>query len=211
MLTLPETLLLFALHDDRGTIRSEAYLGLDESLYAAVLAEMFLRGHIRVRSDGLVEHPLAAPDTNSPMLARALGVLRKSMPTEIDACLQVLREGMPDLRDRVLGTLVVKDIIEPAEVDRPSLADTEIHPTEDAAPEHRMRAHLRSALQEGVGMSRRAGLLLGLVYVNGLFGAVLPSSERDVAKQWGDWVKERDPIVRLADVEVRKAEGSYEG
>ena len=211
MLTLPETLLLFALHDERGTIRSEAWLGLDESLHASVLAELYLRGHIRVRSDGYVEHPLATPDTDSPLLARALGVLRQSMPDALTGCHGVLEEGMPDIRDRVLGTLIVKSIVSPADIDRPSLADSEAHPTQDAGPEMTMRGHLRTALHEGVGMSRRAGILLGLVHVNGLFGALLPKSEQPIAMKWGDWVKERDPIVRLADVAVRKAEGSWEG
>jgi hypothetical protein len=211
MLTLPETLLLFALHDERGTVRSEAWLGLDESLHAAVLAEHYLRGHIRVRPDGTVEHPLAAPDTNSPLLARSIGVLRRTKPTDVERCREVLEDGMPDVRDRVLGTLIVKDILEPAEIDRPSLADSDVHPTEDDGPELHMRAHLRTALHQGVEMSRRMGMLLGLVHVNGLFPALLPKSERDIAVQWGEWVKARDPIIRMADIAVRKAEGSYEG
>jgi hypothetical protein len=53
---LPEALLLFALHDAKGTVHSVAFLAIDHALRAAVLCELKLRGHVQTRLPSEIRH-----------------------------------------------------------------------------------------------------------------------------------------------------------
>ena len=76
MLPLPEALLLFALHDDTGTVVSSAFLSLDHTLRGAILAELRLRGFVQTRSDGMLRlHPEPPEARLEPVLAQALAVI----------------------------------------------------------------------------------------------------------------------------------------
>ncbi|MCB9674184.1 MAG: GPP34 family phosphoprotein [Alphaproteobacteria bacterium] len=211
MLSLPEALLLFALHDARGTVHSAAFLGLDEALSAAVLGELLLRGAIRVRSDGalrLVDDP---PDTDSMLMLLAARALLEAEACTVDEALHALDTRLGAVRKRVVTALATKNILRAGEIDREGLADTETHAAADGSPEAGMLAHLREGIAAGPGVSRRIGLLIGLVHVLGLWSALLPEGEHAAACAAGDWVLERDAICRAARVAVQKAEGTWEG
>ncbi|MEZ4322758.1 MAG: GPP34 family phosphoprotein [Myxococcota bacterium] len=211
MLSLPESLLLFSLHDERGTVHSAAFLGLDEALYAAVLGELMLRGTVRIRSDGALKVPPDAPDSESLIEQLAYKALSEASPDTVDAALEALRSGLGSLRSRLLTAVAAKGIVRSAEIDRENLEDSQVHPTADAGPEAQMVAHVREGIAAGPAVSRRIGLLIGLVHALNLWDKLLPKEERAAARSVGAWVHERDAVCKAAAVSIAKADGSWEG
>ncbi len=211
MLTLPESVLLFALDDERGNVRPSAFLGLDEALYAAVLAELMLRGLLRVRSrDGAVRLPEKLPKCDHVMLMLALHAITEGEATTVDKALEVLDTDLGMIRSRITGALASRGVLEAVEVDRALLEDDVVHPAEDPEPEARMREVVRDAVGRGDAMTRREGMLVGLLHCLDLWEAVLPDAMDD-ARAAGEWVLERDIICRQTQIAVSKARGTWEG
>ncbi|MEQ1507398.1 MAG: GPP34 family phosphoprotein, partial [Myxococcota bacterium] len=102
-ITLPEALLLFALHDDRGTVHSAAYLALDPGLRGAVLSELKLRGYVQVRTTGDIRfHPAPPAPPTIPFLREALdAVARCASPAPVGVWVDALAAAQPDQRTRV--------------------------------------------------------------------------------------------------------------
>lgn len=209
MLSLPESLLLFALHDQRGTLRSSAYLSIDAALAGAVLGELVLRGNLRLRSDG--DTRWDDRRTDSPLLQAALEALEDT-PTHgrIEALLVALETNLPDLRDRVTTALVSRGALARDVIDREGLADTSTLPAQDGTFEEAMIQHVRAAVACGSSVPRRLGLLVALIHLCELWPAFDDPSLAGQGRILGEWVLGRDRLVQAVHITIQKAEGTYD-
>jgi hypothetical protein len=207
MLTLHETVLLFALHDDRGTVHSRAWIGLDDALRGAVAAEWMLRGTLTVDRAGLCTW--ADRVAGSPLLDGLRDEIAPHLRTttfEIDALLSALQAWTPSLRGRVERCLVLRGTLQLGAIDRHELEDTTtLHargPEETA-----MLAHLAEAIRRGPEMRRRMGMLIGLVHALDLWPVLLPPTERAAAREAGAWVLQRDALIQAVERRVLARSG----
>jgi hypothetical protein len=129
----------------------------------------------------------------------------------VAGALDAIERHLGHLRKRTLDALAVKKILTASLIDRDGLADTEVHPLADHGAEAEMLAHLREGIAQSSSVSRRIGLLIGLVHVLDLWATLLPEAERAAARAAGDWVLENSPISRATQVLVKKADGTWEG
>lgn len=213
LLSVPESLVLFALHDERGTIRSSAYISLDPALRGAILGELLLRGHVRVHRDGRVRWTLSPPsDIGSPLLASAVDALRiVDDEAPVEAWMAALESGLPDLRDQVIAKLRARGAVAEAVIDREGLRDTTTWPTGEAAWERNMASAVRQAIATGPQISRRMGTLVALLHVCDLWSAFGDPGLTAQGRGVGEWVIGRDALCSAVRIAVHKAEGTYEG
>ena len=208
---MPEALLLFALHDAKGNVRSTGFLSLDTALRGAVLGELLVRGAVRMRRDGAIKMADTA-SIDSPLLRRTLAALTKAEdPGTIDRWLYRLKRDFPDLREVVGQSLVRKGALSPAVHDRDGgLLDEKLLRTVDPAFEKEMAKQVRLAVACGSQVPRRMGILIGLIHVCDLWSAfgdpVLTANGRGT----GEWVLGRDPLCQAVRTAVHKVEGTFE-
>lgn len=209
LLTVPETLLLFALHDERGTVHSVAYIGLDHALRGAVLAELKLRGYLQVRTTGEIRFNPTRPPPPPPGLLRDTLVLLANArnPAPVQLWYDALALGLPNLRQRILDDLEARGILVP--MPRARRGDPEItHPMADERPERRARKELHEALALKEDIAPRHGILVALTVAVHL-DVVVFEGRREQAEQVAAWVSDRDSIVRSVTGAIRRAEGDW--
>jgi golgi phosphoprotein 3 len=208
-LTLPETLLLFALHDDRGTVHSVAYLGLDHALRGALLAELKLRGLVQVRTAGDIRHHPQPPERPKlPFLSDALDILASAKsPAPVPAWLDALASGLPDLRARVLTVLERRGILTSADRVRAVSAET-AYPLSDRTAEQTVRDQVIAALDQQGDIAPRLGIVVALTVACHLDEVVF-GDRRDDADAVAAWVADRDAVVRAVVEAIAKAEGQW--
>lgn len=208
MLPLPEALLLFALHDDTGTVVSSAFLALDHTLRGAILAELRLRGLVQTRADGMMRlHPSPPEARLEPLLARSLALLRaEDAELSVADALTVLERGLPDLRELISTELARRGILGESTISRMGLPDDVAHPSANHEPE----AALRRATSEAIDSDRdsltpRLGTLIGLTVAAHLEEELF--EDVDKAKGLADWVAEQDAVLRASREAVERVEG----
>jgi hypothetical protein len=208
LLPLPEALLLFALHDDKGTVVSSAFLALDHTLRGAILAELRLRGLVQTRVDDVLRlHPDAPAIPLEPLLSDALMILR-GLPGEVPVAdaLLALERGLPDLRGAISTELARRGILGESTVERMGLPDDVTHPQADEQPERTVReAVWRGVEEEGDAISPRLGTLVGLTVAAHLEEEVFADTR--AALDRADWVAERDAVLRAVRDAVERVEG----
>jgi hypothetical protein len=219
MSTLPETLLLFALHDDRGTVHSAAFLALEPALRGSVLSELKLRGHLQVRNttvDGAPNgeirwHPSPPPRPREAYLRDAMDVLSGlEAPAPVGRWLALLAKGLPDLRARVSSALERRGILVSTERELPSRTVTPAvtYPLSNPTAERDLRDEVVRALDEGDAVSPRLGILVGLTVACHL-DAVVFGDRAEEADARATWVADRDAILRAVVEVVAQAEGQW--
>ena len=209
MLSLPESLLLFALHDEHGTLRASAYLSLDPAMGGAVLGELLVRGNLRMRSDG--DALWVSRTSDAPLLQTVIDLFDGSPDrTTIDRLLFTIDAAFPDLREAVSHSLIARGALRPDVIDREDLGDTATLRTHDASFETAMVKHVRAAVACGSSVPRRLGLLVALIHVCELWPAFDDPALASQGRALGEWVLARDPLIRAVRIAVQKAEGTFD-
>jgi len=221
MTTLPEALLLFALHDDRGTVHSAAFLALEPALRGSVLSELKLRGHLQVRNVGdpaqgtrsgeIRWSPTPPPRPIELYLRDAMDVLGSvPSPSPVGTWLDALARGLPDLRARVSAALERRGVVISAEreVHSRTVPPAVTYPLSDASAEQAIRDQVNAALGVGDAVSPRLGALIGLTVACHLDGVVF-GERADEADARATWVADRDAILRAVVEVVAQAEGQW--
>lgn len=197
MLTLHESVLLFALHDDRGTVHSQAWLGLDDGLRGALAGEWLLRGQLEVDRSGLCRW-IPNHENGTPILDEARQAATDELRTdsfELNALFEALDRRFPGLRGRVERGLAVRGAVSFGAIDRHELEDSHtVRSSSDV--EDRMVQALSDIVEKGPRTHRRLGMLAGLVDALDLWGILLPDQIED-GRAAGEWVRARDPISAL--------------
>lgn len=210
MLSLPDTLVLFALHDDKGTVHPSAFLALDHGLRGAVLGELRLRGRVRTWRDGTLE--ISPGDAADPLLDRALEILHAAVGdrgTVIDG-LTALTAGLPTLRRWVIRRLEAADILVSADTERVLLPGSTTHPMTDGRLEAEALDSLLRAIDDGDAIQPRPGTLLALVEACHLIDVILPADAQDPARELAAWVRQRDAIAAAVQEAAERIEGLWE-
>ena len=205
-LPLPEALLLFALHPDRGTVLPSAYLAIDVVLRGAVLAELKLTGHVQARLDGRVRlNPTPHEVPQHPALRDAMDVLAHRPDATIREWYGLLADRLPTLRDAAARVLRRRGVLRVEDRQRSHLPQQQTLPAADPAVREDLILLLRAALDEGEEIQPRDGMLVALVVAARLEQTVF-GELADVARERARWVCERDVIVRNATGMVAEAE-----
>lgn len=221
MSTLPEALLLFALHDDRGTVHSAAFMALEPALRGSVLTELKLRGLLQARnvpatanatSTGEIRwNPHPPPRPTEPYLRDAVDVLTSvKSPSPVSVWLDALAKGLPDLRARVSSALERRGIIMSAERELPTrtVSPALAYPLSDPSAERTLREQVNEALGHGEALSPRLGSLIGLTVACHL-DTVVFGERADEADARATWVADRDAILRAVVEVIAQAEGQW--
>lgn len=206
-LPLPEALLLFSLHSERGTLLPTAYLWIDIGLRAAVLSELKLVGHVQARRGGQVRvNPARAQSPHHPALRDVLDVLRQECPEgTVREWFELLDKRRTDLKDPVAAVLRRRGIVKAVDRQRASLPHQPTFPTADQSAREDQILLLRASLSDEDDIQPRYGMLVALVSICRLTSSVF-GDLAEVAEARAQWVFERDAILRHASGMVAEAE-----
>ncbi len=207
--SLPEALVLFALHDERGTIHPAAGLALDHALRGAVLSELRLRGCIETRAVGDARRfRQPAPAPGNPVLREALAALDGApSPAPVSDWLGFLARARPGLRTDLLELLAERGILDAADRDHPGI-ERRVHPSTDHSVESGLRTQAHAALDAGAAVVPRLGRLVAFTVACHIEHVVFERRAQQ-AEDLAGWVADRDSIVRAAVQAIAEAEGRW--
>ena len=203
----PRSTVLFALHPERGTLSTAAYLSIDMGLRAAALAELKLTGHIQARSNGQVRvNPALQQSPHHPALRDVLDLLRREMPqATVRQWYELLEAHLPDLKDPVAAVLRRRGIVAAVGRSRAPLPERPTFPTIDPSAREDQILLLKAAVDDGDDIQPRYGMLVGLVSVCRLVPVVFGERAAAVEAR-AQWVFERDVILAMAAAMVEASE-----
>lgn len=207
--SLPEALVLFALHDERGTIHPAAGLALDHALRGAMLSELRLRGCIETRSSGDIRHSREqAPSPGNPVLREAFAALEAAAsPAPVRDWLTHLARVRPGLRGDLIGLLGDRGILDETDRDRAGI-ERRVHPSTDQSVESGLRTQAHAALDAGAAVVPRLGLLVAFTVACHLERVVFERRAQQ-AEDLAGWVADRDSVVRAVVQAIAEAEGRW--
>jgi golgi phosphoprotein 3 len=211
MLTLPEILMLFALHDDKGTLHPSAFMAIDHGLRGACLCEMRLRKIIQTRKNGEIRrHPTLFKPTGHPILDPAIEILATSAsPAGVETWLDLLREGLPNMRKDITRGLEAQGILGETDRERVLLPGSITHPMTDPNRERAMLDQIRKGARAGKAVQPRIGTLISLVSACNLIEILFDADDHADARHTADWVVQRDAISRAVREQVARSEGTW--
>jgi uncharacterized membrane protein YgcG len=180
--SLPEELLLLALHDEKGSVIPAAASVLNGALVGAVLMELGLAGRVREDDDGaLLAYP--AP-TGDEILDEALQrIAEADRPRQPSYWVGRLARRIPRLKDRLLEQLVARGVLERRERRILWVFPSRSFPLADAAAEQQARDRIRAVILEDRVPDQRTAALIGLVRACNLIDEVFAPHERSQANR----------------------------
>lgn len=182
MLILPEALLLLALDDEKGTAGWQSYDELNLGLAGALLAELTLRGRLRVTGTAVaVVDPLPTGDA---LLDEALMLVDGSTRQRDTAgWVRELHGKLKRLRDRVCEGLVEQGVLRREEHATLLVFHSARFPAADPTPEAALRERIRAAVSaEAAAPDERDLLCISLALACGAFDALCEKPERKAAR-----------------------------
>lgn len=194
MLTLPEQLLLLALHDQKGTILSSASISIDYGLAGALLTELALLEKVEIRDKKLVlaDHTL----TGDEALDEAIIYMRKAgKDRKADYWVSTLSSKLK-IKQSMLKRLVKKGILKVQEHKILWLFDSPHYPMKDAGEEAQVREQLRRLVLRRDAGETRTVVLMGLVNACGMTNEIFTKEERKEAKKKIKEIMEQDQIAK---------------
>jgi len=211
MLTLPEIVMLFALHDDKGTLHPSAFLAIDHGLRGACLCELRLRKVVQTRADGSIrKHPRNYGPQGHPILDPVIAALDDApSPSTVSDWLDRLKDALPKLRDQITEHLEGLGILGESDQERTLLPGSVTHPMTNPEREHAMIQRIREGIHEGEKVAPRIGTLVSLAAACNLVDVLFEPEDRAEAQHMADWVAERDAVSRAVREHVARSEGTW--
>ncbi len=195
MLTLPEQLLLLALHDQKGTILSSASISIEYGLAGAVLTELALREKVEIRDKKLVL--VDASSTGDDVLDQAISHIKNSAKQrKADHWLNKLSGKKINIKASMLEGLVKKGILKLEEHKILWIFDSPHYPTKDASEEKAIKEQLRRLVLYRDALETRTAVLMGLVNACGLTAEIFTKDERKAARKRIKEIMENEQIAR---------------
>src|SRR3954470_17812661 len=175
--SLPEELLLLALHDEKGSVIPAAASALNGALVGAVLMELGLTGRLYEDADGGLR---ADPSpTGDEILDEALQrIADADRPRTASYWVGRLARRIPRIKDRLLEQLVARGILERRERRILWVFPTRSFPLADAAAEQQARDRIRAVILEDHVADARTAALIGLVRACNLIDEIFAPHER---------------------------------
>lgn len=201
MLTLPEQLLLLALHDQKGTILSSASMSIEYGLAGAVIMELALRGKVQMRAKKLLVVDSAS--TGDDVLDRVLGQMKEA-GKDRDAAYWINRlPSKIKVKPAMLERLVQQRILNMEEHKILGLFGSPHYPTRNPQEEKKLREQIRQTVLCRYPTEAKLVALVGLVQACGLTSEIFSKEER---KEAGRRIKEimmHDPVAKaVADTVI---------
>lgn len=182
-LSINELVMLLALDDDQGRVRWMVSPYLDYALAGGMLAELSLRGAIRVTPDGdlelLDDHEIA----DSKLLDEVHRLFRQSDHPRTVAGWVTAVSAMVDLDQRQMEELVEKGILARKEGHFLFIIPTTRFPALDRTPEKEVVCQIRAALLEGGPVDARLAVLITIAHGAHLLRGPLSDGELDTAEK----------------------------
>ena len=175
MLNLAEELLLLALEDERGTIRTSASQSLDYGLAGAVLLSLTVRDRLGMEGGKMI---VSNPSpTGDDVLDDALEKIRESRPRSPERWVGNL--GRMKLKDRLLERLVGSGVLRREEHRVLWIIPVDRYPAADAGPEREVRRKVRAAALGNEDPDPRSAALLSLIKACDLVDEVFSPDEQE--------------------------------
>jgi uncharacterized membrane protein YgcG len=175
--SLPEELLLLALHDEKGSVIPAAAPVLNGSLIGAVLMELGLQGRLREGADGGLE--VDPTPTGDEILDEAVRrVADSDRPRQASYWVGRLARRIPRLKDRLLEQLVARGVLERRERRILWVFPSRSFPLADAAAEQQARDRIRTVILDDLVPDQRTAALIGLVRSCNLIDEIFAPHER---------------------------------
>lgn len=176
-LTLPEELLLLALDDERGSVLSEARMGLPFGLAGAALMEMTLNGELRI-ADGTLSVDDSGESAGDTPYDAIRALLLDKPGKKIRYWVERLPRKLRDLQRRWLDVLVARGTLEHRESKVLFIFPVQRYPERDGQPERDIRARIDAVLLHGNTPDPRTAMLIQLAGACRLLRAMYPRDQR---------------------------------
>jgi hypothetical protein len=176
---LATDLLLLALDDERGTVLSEAGIGLDYGLAGAIVMELALRGCLRLDGERVAATGTA---TDDPLLDDALRAIAATPGKTLSHWVRDLPRGMDGLRQRLLDRLVAQGTLERREQRVLLLFHRNVYPERDARVEHDIRARIDGVLLHGQSPDAQTACLIHLAAACRVTDAIYPRDQHNTIR-----------------------------
>lgn len=178
--SLPEELLLLALHDEKGSVIPAAAPALNGALVGALMMELALLGRLQETPTGaVIADP--TPTGNDVMDEVLTRIADADEPRSASYWVGRLAGRIPRLKDRLLEGLVARGVLERHERRILWIFPSRSFPLADAAAEQHARDRLRAVVLDGQTPDRRTAALLGLVRACNLTDELFAPHERSQA------------------------------
>jgi len=201
MLSLPEQLLLLALHDEKGTILSSASMSIRYGLAGAIIMELALREKVEIRDKKLVL--VNDSYTGDSVLDEAMALM-KNLGKGKNAGYWVNKlTSKIKIQEIMLERLVDKGILKTEEHKILWIFDSPHYPMKDSGEEFKIREHIRRIILHNDTAEARVAVLIGLVNACRLTNEIFSKQERKDAKKRIKEIMENDLIAKaVADTVV---------
>ena len=195
MLSLPEELLLLAIHDEKGTVVTSASIALNYGLLGAILMELALEGYIETRDKKITikKRNYRGNDIYNEVFKHIKGA-----PKGKDAKYWINRLNMKikKLRERMLDQLVDKKILRKDEKTVLWIFPSKKYPTKNAEPELEIRTRIRKVVLHGNKPDERTAILITLINSCSLVNEIFSREERKEAKKKIKEIMKSDVITK---------------
>lgn len=207
MFNLLEELLLFTVHEEKGTIPLAASMKIDFCLAGALLMELELLQRIRVSKKTL--EVVDRTSTGNSRLDTLLKLIDNSKRIQTPHYwISKIKGTFKHLRRESLEQLVDRGYLR--EEERPVfwLFTSTAYPLRDDRPKREIRDHLRLIILRGETSTPKRTKLLTLMYACGLTDTLFDKEERKAARKK---VKEFAKEDLLAQALIKTIEGANSG
>jgi hypothetical protein len=194
VLSVSESLLLLALHDEKGTVGWSTASGLAYGLAGGLLLDLALQGRVAV--DGERVSAVALAPSGDELLDEALArVLASGRPRDAKHWVNDF-SGIRRLRDRLLQRLVDAGVLRREAHRVLWLFPDDRYPTVRPAPEAEERQRLLAVLLEGATSDERSAAVIGLARACGLLDEIVPPEGRAAARARAAAIAEGQAVAK---------------
>ena len=206
MITLPEQLLLLALHDEKGTILSTAATSIRYGLSGAVLMELALRKKVEIHNKKIVL--VDDSYTGDNVLDEAIALI-KNLGKDKNAEYWVNKlSSKIKIQEVMLKRLVDKGILKAEEHKILWIFDSPHYPMKDSGEESEIRERIRRVVLHKDIAETRMLVLIGLVNACRITNEIFSKEERKDAKKRIKEIIENDLIAEAVADTVAAVEAA---
>ena len=180
MLILPESLLLIALKDQKGTVLFTAATVLPYSIIGAVLTELYIKKYIGF-SDGKLE-VISNEESKIILNNEILNFMKTSKKRDMKSWLLKINNNIKDIKGKTLNHLVDKKVLGKETSKMLGFLSKTIYPTLDPEPEEKLRSDIRKFVLDKETPDFWNIALLALVQVSQLLEDIFSQGELRLAK-----------------------------
>lgn len=175
-LSLVEDIVLLALDEESGKLRSLPDRALDYALAGALLAELSMHKKIHADEAGLTVDDAAPPEDT--VLRKAFSLISRLEERDLKHALSRLAADGPEFRKEVVRGLVRRGVLREEDKEFLWVFHRKVYPASDRDAEEAVRARLRRVVLDDEHEPERSDLLLvGLVHACQLAYLVLSQEE----------------------------------